>query len=215
MTTRGVLSSIWEKMSIQKPKKPKQKKSVIALTGGIASGKSYTLDFFKNNGFCVIDLDAISGFIYTLDGTNLALTKMFGTSEKSKIKEIVFNDKAKLLQLENYLHPKILQKMQEEIRQAKTSVIVAVPLLFEKKLYDYFDSVVVIVADEKVQIKRMIARDNIDEIFAKKILKNQANNQQRREISKHLPAVFIENNATIKDFNQLLTSFLELHHASH
>jgi dephospho-CoA kinase len=205
MTTSGILSSVLKQMSIQELKKQK----IIALTGGIASGKSFACGVFKSCGLEIIDLDDLSKEIYQLKQTNDDLLDMFGTCEKSKLKAIVFNDKQKLQQLEDYLHPKILKNMQEKIKLAKSDVMVAVPLLFEKKLYDYFDSAVVILTSPKLQIERMIKRDNIDESLALKILNNQATNEQRLEISQHLPATFIENDASLEIFEKRLRKFCE------
>lgn len=183
-----------------------KKNKVIALTGGIASGKSDACDFFASNGLNVIKLDEISNALYQDKKIKSDIKKIFNTDKKEEIKSLAFNDKNKLLELENYLQPKILEAMQQQILLSNKKVIVEIPLLFEKKLYDYFDKAIVLLIDRETQTKRLKKRDNIDEELAEKILKNQATNQQRLAIQKYLPSVFVENNTTIKEFEKNLQS---------
>lgn len=181
-----------------------KKNKVIALTGGIASGKSYACDFFASNGLNVIKLDEISNALYQDKKIKSDIKKIFNTNKKEEIKSLAFNDKNKLLELENYLQPKILAKMQTQIAKINSTTIVEIPLLVEKQLYHYFDECIVILVDKEIQIQRLTKRDNIDKELAEKILTNQATNQERLDIQKYLPSVFIENNTNIKEFEKNL-----------
>jgi dephospho-CoA kinase len=213
MTTSGILSRILIIMSIQNSKSSLfPTKTITALTGGIASGKSYACNFLKARGNTIITLDEISSQLYTQDDIQQQLHQLFGTSDKTKIKHIVFNDKLKLTQLEEYLHPKILAIMQEEIVRATTNVVVEVPLLVEQKLYHYFDNAIVIVVQPEIQLKRIMQRDGISKELAYKILQHQATNSERKHIANYLPTVFIENNSTVAEFDAILYKQLELLH---
>lgn len=191
-------------MSIKKLSKHKNK-TIIALTGGIASGKSYACDFFETQGLSVIKLDEINTYIYDLETTQDYLRKTFQTTDKKIIKHIVFKDKNKLTQLENYLQPRVLECMQQRIQGLQGNIIVEIPLLFEKKLYHHFDSAIVILSTPQLQIQRMLSRDTMSQEVAENILKNQATNAQRKEISQHLPTIFIENNQSVTEFKKALS----------
>ena len=196
MTTSGILSSVLKKMSIVK----------IALTGGISSGKSLALDFFNKKQYPIIDLDDISQQV--TKNNLIEISKMFtgvvanNRLNTQKLKKIVFNNTQKLKELEDFLHPKILIAMQNQISRLTNHklVIIAVPLLYEKKLYNYFDKAIVIYCDKKTQLNRIIQRDNISQNLAEKILNTQSTNKQRLQIKKQLPTTFIQNNKDIPSF---------------
>ena len=201
MTTRGILSSILNKMSIEK----------IVLTGGIASGKTYVSDFVSKIGIKIIDLDIISKEITFNPDIERKIITTFGASvltnstlNKTKLRQLVFSDKKYLLSLESILHPQILQIMQNKIALCSDRVLVVVPLLFEKKLYKYFDKAIVLMVDPQIQIQRLTKRDGINSTLAQQMIDSQATNNDRIKITDYLPTTIIENNKSLVELDKKL-----------
>ena len=137
------------------------KNKVIIVTGPIGSGKSTVLSIFKNLGFNVVDLDVISGTILITDESREFIKEYFPTCivnnkvSKKRIAEIVFNNKFELEKLENYLHPIIMNKLNEIINQ--NDGITFVEASAPKNIHKEFETLV-IWAPENVRIERLRIR---------------------------------------------------------
>jgi len=179
----------------------------IALTGGIACGKSNVSQLFKKLGAEVISLDELSRQVVTPDSKGLnQLIKRFGdgilnadkTLNRKALRDILLKDKANQQLIEDILHPKILEKMQMEIKKTKNKVIIVeIPLLVEKNLDYLFDRAIIVNCNERNQLKRLIKRENISEKSAKQQINAQISTQERLEIAEKLPTDVIENNSQI------------------
>ena len=179
----------------------------IALTGGIACGKSNVCQLFKKLGAKVISLDELSRQVVTPDSKGLnQLIECFGdgilnadkTLNRKALRDILLKDKANQQLIEDILHPKILEKMQMEIEKTKNNVIIVeIPLLVEKNLNYLFDRAIIVNCNEKNQLKRLIKRENISEKSAKQQISAQISAEERLEIAKKLPTDVIENNSQI------------------
>lgn len=144
---------------------------LVAITGGIAEGKSTVLRWFEEWGAHSLSLDQIARALSMPHGALWqAIVAEFGQGyllpsgelNRKQLGEVVFADKALRRRLNRISHPLILQQMYLEIqnirRQQPDAVIaVEVPLLIECALYPDFDRVVVVEAGEKVQRARLIA----------------------------------------------------------
>jgi len=179
----------------------------IALTGGIACGKSKVRQLFKKLGAEVISLDELSRQVVTPDSKGLnQLIERFGdvilnadkTLNRKALRDILLKDKANQQLIEDILHPKILEKMQMEIEKTKNKVIIVeIPLLVEKNLDYLFDRAIIVNCNERNQLKRLIKRENISEKSAKQQINAQISTQERLEIAEKLPTDVIENNSQI------------------
>ena len=179
----------------------------IALTGGIACGKSKVSQLFKKLGAEVISLDELSRQVVTPDSKGLnQLIERFGdvilnadkTLNRKALRDILLKDKANQQLIEDILHPKILEKMQMEIEKTKNKVIIVeIPLLVEKNLDYLFDRAIIVNCNEINQLKRLIKRENISEKSAKQQISAQISAEERLEIAKKLPTDIIENNSQI------------------
>lgn len=174
---------------------------IIALTGGIGSGKTTVSDIFKSNGVPIIDTDVIAREIVAHGKpAYFEIIKTFGneilSSEKNidrkKLSEIIFSSKNKRLQLENILHPIIWNKVNRQIASLKSSktpypyCIIVVPLLFESQADNNsvnFDRILVIDTDKELQIKRVKNRDCQDESMIKNIIDSQVSRQTRTKVA--------------------------------
>ena len=182
-------------------------KNAIVLTGGIGTGKSTVASFLKMYGYKIIDADKISKEIF--EEKQQRVLKIFGTTDRKKLRNIVFNNKEKLKQLEDLILPEVrLRVLNKATKYEKDGVkyFVDLPLYFEKKNYPEFNKVLVIYAPEKLQIKRVIQRDNVNEEEAKAIL----NNQLDIEIKKQKADFVIDNSKDLKHLQKEIEKFLNL-----
>lgn len=184
----------------------------VALTGGIASGKSLVSDLLEIHGCHIVDLDVISREVVLpeTDGLN-ELVESFGDSillsdgslDRKNLRDVLFKKGRNRAKIEQILHPKILQRMKSSIESFKKGVIVvAIPLLVEKELWGPFDRAVVVDCDVETQLDRLTARENIDNTQAKTMLMAQASREQRFQLADHLPTDIIDNNSKISDLKE-------------
>lgn len=171
---------------------------VIALTGGIGSGKTTVSEIFKTKNIPVIDTDIIARQIVEKGKPAYnEIIKQFGEEILNKnknidrqfLRELIFSSTKKRLQLENILHPIIWNKVKSQLASISSNVsvtppycIVVVPLLLEnssKTRPITFDRVLVIDVPEEIQLERSTKRDNSSESITKNIMKNQVSRQIR------------------------------------
>ena len=141
-------------------------KYAIALTGGIATGKSTVASLLALNGMRVIDADSISHKI--LSASHNWVSQTFGDEyvdnkqvDRAKLGELIFSNPEKKRILEEYLHPKIYKEIENQsIKQDsfKFPYLIDIPLFFENNNYNIKDSVVVYTPKE-LQLERFIKRN--------------------------------------------------------
>ena len=149
----------------------------IALTGGIASGKSTVADFFARRGVPVIDSDRLAREVVAANTPGLAAVRarfgadvidQDGTLDRRALRARVFADPSARRDLESILHPLIRQAMAEEsARRPGPYQLFAIPLLVESGRAAEFDRVLVVDCPEALQIRRVMARDGSDEAGAR------------------------------------------------
>jgi len=165
---------------------------VIGLTGGIASGKTTISDLFKSLGVPIIDTDIISRTLLDIDQPGYKkVVRKIGPSilledrsiNRQKLRQLVFSDLTLKSWLESMLHPLIYSSVENKIVQNNNAnyVIVVVPLLFEANFKTLVDRILVVDCPQQIQIKRLIARDGIDESLANSMLNQQWTNNARLE----------------------------------
>ena len=184
----------------------------IALTGGIACGKSSVSQIFKEMGVPIIDLDVIAREVVEPNTQGLTeLVSNFGdgilnadkTLNRQSLRQQLFEHPSKQQLIEEILHPKILKKMQRDIENLNTQlVIIEVPLLVEQNLSHLFDRAIVVDCSEQNQLKRLLQRENIDEDLAKTMISAQASREQRLELGEKISTDVIENNSDILSLEQ-------------
>ena len=144
----------------------------VALTGGIATGKSYVLDQFRRRGVPCLDADELAHGV-TAAGTEAtaAIAERFGAGvlaadgsvDRAKLGPIVFADPAARRELEAIVHPAVYRAIQAGIRGFElvgdgALAIVDVPLLYETGAEKDFDKVIVTACAPETQIVRLVAR---------------------------------------------------------
>jgi dephospho-CoA kinase len=165
---------------------------IIGMTGGIGSGKSEALKIFESLNIKVIDLDKISKEItdtnhQAAEEIKSAFGNVFDKDnrlDRKKLKEIIFSDKNKKINLEKILHPKILQEVKKKLNALSNEsyVVIDIPLLFETNQYTSLISrSLVIDCDVNDQIERVKKRDGIDTSIIQSIINQQIDRKSRIE----------------------------------
>ncbi len=143
---------------------------LIAITGGIGSGKSVALDTLKSAGFFTLSCDQIVKDLYKTHAVKKVLKDIFPTAvsgEKrltvntKKIADITFFDKQKHSELTSAITPLVLDEVIKRANRKKGLIFVEVPLLFECGYQDKFDGVIVIKRDLNARIESVKKRSNL------------------------------------------------------
>lgn len=143
---------------------------LIAITGGIGSGKSLALDIIKNAGFYTLSCDQIVKDLYKTHKVKSVLKGIFPTAvsgnvrlrvNTKKIADITFFDKDKHAELTNAVTPLVLDQVLKKASRKKGLVFVEVPLLFECGYQDRFDGVIVISRKLDDRINSVKKRSNL------------------------------------------------------
>ena len=164
--------------------------SVVALTGGIASGKSAVAERFAALGVPVFDADhaaravvanGTDGFNEVIAAFGVDALKTDGALDRGWLREQIFNDPDARNTLEGIVHPRVRRYLRDAVAKATGPyVMLAIPLLTETwPQYEWTDRVLVVDVPEAVQVARVMARDDIDHALARRILATQATREQR------------------------------------
>jgi len=152
---------------------PKKKYITVAITGGIATGKSTVSKYLKSKNYYVISADEV--YHSLIESNKTLINKIINTFGKDicvnhnnnsttkkidlkKLADIVFKNKKKLLQLNKISHPFVYRAINKELKEAaKTNNIIFldIPLLFESNYQNKYDIIITIYASKINQIKRL------------------------------------------------------------
>lgn len=161
----------------------------VALTGGIASGKTMASDAFAQLGVPVIDTDVIARDLVRPGQSSLdEIVTAFGPDiidergelRRSKLRGIIFSNAHARQKLESILHPKIRQRASEEIANITSEYcILVIPLLAEGRAYPNINRTLVVDTETETQITRLMARDNLSRRQAEQALASQTTRDHR------------------------------------
>lgn len=177
----------------------------IAITGNIASGKSCVEDIIMQAGYKVADADKINHEILAHDFKTVEkIKKLFngyditdnnGNISREKLGNIVFNNPAKMKQLEDILYKEINKKINLFYEEHKTEpiIFISAAMLFESGFYKDFDKIIFISASEEIRLKRLIKRNNYTKEYAQKRISAQEDENIKTEKSDFI----IENNSDL------------------
>ena len=188
----------------------------IAITGGIASGKSKLTNFLKSKGEVVIDLDEISHTLTDSDKDIIkAITEIFGDDIKSQSGGIdrkllaskVFSNSENKKKLEEILHPRIRQNMMNEIDFVKKdNVFVEVQLLAEKDMGSLFDHIIIVSVSKDQQINRLKTVRMMDSNLINQILHSQLTDEERKSTLSKYSNDILENDGSEDAFQTKIES---------
>lgn len=162
---------------------------VVALTGGIGSGKTTVSNRLAELGAAVIDTDLIAHELTAPGGAALeAIADEFGSGvftpdgrlERTALRRVVFESPSARRRLEAILHPRILARMRERLSRVEGPyAVLVVPLLFEAEQTGVADRILVVDVPEAIQIARVKARSGLAEGEIRRILDSQATRSVR------------------------------------
>lgn len=163
---------------------------VIALTGGIAAGKSAVTRRFAALGVPIHDADVAAREVVAPGSEGLAaVVAAFGNEaldahghlDRAAMRRRVFADRSARKTLEAIVHPRVRQWLHERaLADTAPYCLLAIPLLVENiDHYRWIDRVLVVDAPADLQLARLMARDGIDEALARRMLAQQAERAQR------------------------------------
>lgn len=185
---------------------------IIGITGSIASGKSEVVNLLQQQDFIIHSTDLLGHEVLNIPEVQQRLISEFGDDiitnnkiDRFKLGKVVFGDPRKLKLLNSITHPSILLKMRELIANCfDKQIFFEVPLLFEVNLENHFDYIITVSATKENQLKRLVARNKLDEEEA--MLKI---NSQLPNYVKEVKANFIiENNSSLEDLKPQLQEFI-------
>jgi dephospho-CoA kinase len=188
---------------------------LVALTGGIASGKSAVAESFARLGVPVLDTDQIARDVVEPGTPTLAaIVREFGSDildasgrmDRTRMRERVFSDPAQRKRLESITHPAIRTELVRRAAEARGPYqIHVIPLLVESGRAEYYERVLVVDSPPEDQIRRLTARDGSSEEQAKRILAAQATREQRLDAADDV----IVNTGTLADLEQFVKTLHE------
>lgn len=188
---------------------------VIGLTGGIGSGKTTVARMFESLGIPVYFSDDEAKIIMTNSAkVKKKLIDEFGKNtfandklNRKYLANIIFNDKSKLLKINNIVHPEVDVHFNKWIKLQKSDFVIQEnALIFENKKQFNFDDIVTVIAPMNIKIKRVIERDNASEKEILARMNNQLSDDYRISNSR-----FIVNNIDLeKSESQVYEIYKEL-----
>jgi dephospho-CoA kinase len=190
---------------------------IVGLTGGIGSGKSAVSNLFEKKGISIVDADLVSRQIVE-PGTS-ALTQIaqhFGSDildqdgklNRSKLRNIIFNNDEDKNWLEHLLHPLINKEIRRQLNDCNSQyAILSSPLLLETHQYKLVDRILVVDATEELQIQRAMLRDNNNLELIKSIMNSQMNRQDRCARANDI----IQNHGEMDELNAQVEKYHQLY----
>jgi dephospho-CoA kinase len=190
----------------------------IALTGGIATGKSHVLAVFKALGVPTIDADVLAHEVVAPGSAGLAaVVSRFGPDvldghggvDRRKLAAIVFADPAARRDLEAIVHPTVVAAIEQWFASLDPSTpfaIADIPLLFETDRTREYDVVVVTACDPETQVRRTMARDGSSEAEARQRIGAQIPVAEKARQAHHV----INTDGSVAETNKQVRALYEL-----
>ena len=150
-----------------------------ALTGGIATGKSYCLARFEELGVPTVDADRLARLAVAPGSPGLAavaerfgpsILRGDGTLDRAALASVIFADRGARADLEAIIHPDVYRRIREwfaRLPPSTPAAIADIPLLFETGHQHDFDRVIVCACSPREQLRRLMERDRLSESDAK------------------------------------------------
>jgi dephospho-CoA kinase len=186
----------------------------VGLTGGIASGKSTVAGMFVEKGAYLIDFDTLAHKVQeqgkpawqkVVDYFGRDILGSDGTIDRSKLGNVVFNDRKKLDKLNKIVHPFVYQAWDNQLQKINKKdrhaiVLSDIPLLFEGKKQNLFDLTILVVIAPEEQISRLIRRNDISPEEAQKRLKSQMPIHKKKTMAD----IVIENQGSLSETKKIV-----------
>jgi len=180
---------------------------LIALTGGIGSGKSTVARRWVELGATEVDADLLAREVVEPGSTGLAqVVEEFGPSvltaagalDRAELAKIAFANDGNRIKLEGILHPLIQELALQKVTNLEGVIVYTIPLFVESKSKLQFDKVVAISCDEDVRVRRLVESRGMSEAEARSRISAQAKDSQREAVAD----IVIDSNCSLAELIQ-------------
>lgn len=180
---------------------------LIALTGGIGSGKSTVARRWVELGATEVDADLLAREVVEPGSIGLEqVAKEFGPSvltqsgtlDRAALAKIAFANDANRVKLESILHPLIQDLALQKVSNLEGIVVYTIPLFVESKSKLQFDKVVAISCDEDVRVDRLVEQRGMNETEARSRIAAQASDSEREAVAD----LVIDSNCSLEELIQ-------------
>lgn len=187
---------------------------VIGLTGGIGSGKTTIANYFATMGIPVYIADDEAKKVMQSENIVKQIKATFGDSlfeneilNRAKLAEIVFNNAAKLAELNAIVHPAVKKDFEQWLDENKKNnyVVYEAAILFESGRYKECDVIITVTAPEETRIERVVKRDNTTREQVLSRMKMQWDDEKRISLSN-----FVINNSNLKIAKEEVVKILKI-----
>lgn len=190
---------------------------MIGITGGIASGKSTVVAMIKEAGYQVIDADQVVHQLQEKGGRLYeALKQAFGNEilkedgelNRKKLSEMVFSNPSHMATssaIQNQIIKEELAAERDQLAQSQTVIFMDIPLLIELGYQDWFDAIWLVYVDAQTQLRRLMARNHLREVDAKKTLIQSVINRGKRPYA----SLVIDNSGDMETLRKQVHKALE------
>lgn len=190
---------------------------MIGITGGIASGKSTVVAMIKEAGYQVIDADQVVHQLQEKGGRLYeALKQAFGNEilkedgdlNRKKLSEMVFSNPSQMATssaIQNQIIKEELAAERDQLAQSQTVIFMDIPLLIELGYQDWFDAIWLVYVDAQTQLRRLMARNHLREVDAKKRLSSQLSIEEKRPYA----SLVIDNSGDMETLRKQVHKALE------
>lgn len=190
----------------------------IALTGGIATGKSYVANKLREAGVPVVDADVLAREVVA-PGTPVlaAIRKRFGpdavrrdgTMDRIRVGQIVFKDKRARLDLEAIIHPAVVKAINDffaALPKRTPFAVADIPVLFETGRDKEFDAIIVVACPREMQLQRLMERNKLSKEDAERRLAAQLPIDQKVKKATYV----IKNDGTFEETDKQIDALIGL-----
>jgi dephospho-CoA kinase len=172
---------------------------LVGLTGNIASGKSTVAQLFGRWGATVIDADALArqavevgmpAYHAIVERWGQSVTAPDGPIDRRELRQRVFSDSEQLEALNAIVHPEV-QRLRDQLiddarRRGDRIVVCDIPLLFERRLADQFDRIVLVDAPRPLRMERLVRDRGLETTEAMKMIASQMPAELKRARADYL-----------------------------
>ena len=190
---------------------------IIGITGGIASGKSTVTNFLRQEGYKVVDADALvhklqnpGGRLYRIllehFGQEIILEN--GRLNRPLLAKRLFSNPVELewsKETQGEVIREELATLRDQLAQTEDIFFMDIPLLFEQGYESWFDEIWLVYVDKKTQIERLMNRDHMNVEEAQARLESQWSLSKKKKLASHI----IDNSGTQKELVEQVASLLE------
>lgn len=185
---------------------------IVAVSGGIASGKTAVTRAFEERGIACYDADVAAREVVAPGQPALSeiaaafgpqLLQPDGALDRSAMRRLVFGDEPARRRLESIIHPRVRERLREQVAADRnTYCLLAIPLLAETwPAYAWVDRVLIVDVAPEVQLARLQRRDAIERELAAKMIAAQATREQRLAIATDV----VDNSGTLEELDAAVT----------